>query len=337
MTRRILLTAVAATVLMAARMAPSPDLAVIGSVKAPDGRWDFATVIPASHTLYVARGDGVMAVDLPTGKVTPTLVPGQHVHAVVPLPGGTLLSTNGDSDTVTIADAKTGHVIATAPTGKGPDAAVFDPSSGLVLVMGEDTGDVTLIDPKTGASPGHIALGTPLEVAVADGHGRAYVNLSSANAIAVVDTHARRVVARYPLTGCEHPTGLALDPASFVLLSSCGNGQAVAMRAADGKIVATLPIGRGPDTVIFDAKRHAFFIPCGRDGTLVEVAAHGAVLAVAATIPTAPGARTGALDPGTGDIYLPAANVSKTAAGYHIEPGSFRIVVVGDKVSSAQR
>jgi hypothetical protein len=58
-----------------------------------DARFDYAAIDGASRRLYVARGFGVTAVDLDTARVTRQLVAGQHVHAVVPLPGGRVLST----------------------------------------------------------------------------------------------------------------------------------------------------------------------------------------------------------------------------------------------------
>ncbi|HEV7441895.1 MAG TPA: hypothetical protein VGO18_04825, partial [Steroidobacteraceae bacterium] len=51
-----------------------------------DARLDYASIDGVSRRLYVARGFGVMAVDLDTEKTTPQLVAGQHVHAVIPLP-----------------------------------------------------------------------------------------------------------------------------------------------------------------------------------------------------------------------------------------------------------
>jgi DNA-binding beta-propeller fold protein YncE len=310
---------------LAGTMAPIADLAVTGEIHGADGRFDYAAVDPAARRLYVARGDGVMSIDLATGAVTPSLIPGNLVHAVVPLPGDRILSTNGGTDTATLSDTQGRPIVKDIPTGKKPDAAVFDPKSHLVYVMDGDAGDVTMIDPKTGTSPGRIAIGGKLEFAAADGAGHVFVNIEDKAEMAVIDTATRQVTKRIALSGCEEPSGLALDPEHHVLLSVCQNGKAVAVSATDGGILATLDIGRGPDAAIFDARRQVFFVPCGKDGTLVAITERNGKLAVARVIPTAIGARTGALDPTTGKLYLPTA---KPSADRTPVAGTFRVLVV---------
>lgn len=311
---------------IAATPAPVGELVVAGEIHGDDGRFDYATVDTATHRLYVARGDGVMSIDLATGEVTPNLVSGNIVHGVVALPGGRLLSTNGGSNTATLSDSRGKPIVTDIPTGKKPDAAVFDPKTGLVFVMDGNEGDVTLVDPETGKSPGRIAVGGTLEFAVADRTGHVYVNVEDKAEIAVIDTVARKVMTRFPLPGCTDPTGLSLDPDKQILFSVCQNQKAVAIDARNGAVLATLDIGLGPDAAIFDAHRQTFFVPCGRDGTLVAISYLGGKLAVTHIITTAHGARTGALDPETGRLYLPTADSSPSDR----KPmaGTFRVLVV---------
>jgi YVTN family beta-propeller protein len=308
------------------------NLSVVRTIPGPDGGWDYASIDADARRLYVAHGDAVTAVDLDSGKVNPKLVEGKHLHAVLPLADGKVLATNGGNNTATLFDGASGKVIASIPTGTSPDAAIFDPSSGLVLVMNAHGGDITLIDPKTTTSVGRIDVGGALEFAVADGQGKAYVNIEDKGAIAVVDIAGRKVVTHYTLTGCTEPSGLALDPKTGVMVAACANNKAIAIRAKDGMIVATLNIGGHPDATIFDAKRGLFFIPCA-EGNLAVIAA-GEVPAVLATVKTAAGARTGALDSKTGNLYLPTADLTPPPPGekhYGITPGTFRILVVGEK------
>ena len=103
------------------------------------------------------------------------------------------------------------------------------------------------------------------------------------------------------------------------------------IRASDGQEVATLAIGAGPDAVIYDAVRHLAFIPCGRDGVLEVIAVRGPTeVAIVQTLKTKTGARTGALDPKTGALYLPAAQFVTPAAGGKpvATPGTYQFVVV---------
>jgi DNA-binding beta-propeller fold protein YncE len=248
------------------------------------------------------------------------------------LPDGQVLSTNGDSDTATLFDGISGKVRAEISTGQKPDGAVFDPASKLVFVMDGKDGTVTLIDPVHGDSPGRITVGGKLEAAVADGRGRVFVNVQTSNEIAVIDTAQRKVLTRYPLPGCDGPTGLALDQEKGLLVAACSNRLAVGVRASDGKQLSNVPIDRHPDAVIFDASRKVFLIPCGRDGTLPIVAESGeGELTVVAKVVTAVGAHTGALDSETGRLYLPTADYHLRLSGFEPADGSFRILVFGWK------
>ncbi len=318
----------------AANTDPVTALAVIGAIAGPDGGWDYASVDADARKLYVAHGDAVMAIDLDSGKVEPKSMEGKGLHAVLPLPHGRLLTTNGGNNTATLFDSATGNIIAAIPTGQKPDAAIFDSSSGLALVMNGRSGDVTLIDPKTGTSPGRIEVGGALEYAAADGHGKAFVNIEDKNEIAVLDITGRKVLTHYALAGCDGPTGLAIDPESALLIAACANGKAIALSAKDGGIAATLPIGLRPDDVIFDPNRKVFFIPCGEGSLAVIAAKDGSAPAIVSTIATQNGARTGALDPKTGRLYLPTADFKDPAPGEKrrtVVPGTFRILVVGNK------
>lgn len=296
-----------------------------------DARLDYASIDNAARRLYVARGFGVTAIDLDSERMTRQLVAGQHVHAVIPLPGGRALSTNGDANTATLFDASSGEVIAQLDTGKDPDAAAFDSSSGLVFVMDAKEGDMTLIDPNGAKVVGRLPIGGKLEFAVADGHGHLFVNVEDQNRMAVVDTVARKVLRSYDLPGCEGPSALGVDPESAILVAACANRVAVAIRASDGTVVAPhLAIDRKPDAVIFDTARRNFYIPCGRDGTLIVISeAKEGTLAIQSSVATAVGAHTGALDPKTGRLYLPTADFHLTLSGFAPADGSFRVLVLG--------
>jgi hypothetical protein len=95
--------------------------------------------------------------------------------------------------------------------------------------------------------------------------------------------------------------------------------------------VALLDIGKGPDAVILDAARRLAFIPCGKSGTLTVLSLASGHVAVTGTVTTETGAKTGALDPRDGALYLPTARFGPPATpgarGVAI-PGTFHIVTV---------
>jgi DNA-binding beta-propeller fold protein YncE len=326
-----LFAATALTLAAATAQAAEPAPKVVAHIPGLDGGWDYADVGADPHRLYVARADGVMAVDLDSGKVTDKLVPGQRVHSALSLPGTDLvLSTNGDSNTAVLFHGRDGSVVATLPTGKKPDGAVFDRASGLVAVMDGAAGDITLIDPRMAAVVGSIQVGGKLEAAAVDGQGHLFVNVENASELAEVDLKARRPVARHKLDGCEGPTGLVYSPKAKLLLSACGNGVAKIV-SPDGKPVAALKVGEDPDAAIYDAARDLVFVPSpANGGTLSVIALSGGAPRVVATAATETGARTGAFDAKTGRVYLPAAKaMMKSPTGRSVPaPGAFEIVVL---------
>jgi DNA-binding beta-propeller fold protein YncE len=307
----------------------APVYKVIDRIPGPDGGWDYVRVDPDNNRVLVARGTSVMAVDLGSKAVTPGLAAGARLHDALPV-NGELLVTNGGTATAVFADAKTGTTLATVPTGKGPDAAAFDPQSGLVLVMEHAGGQVTLIDPKAHQAVGTIDVGGDMEAAAVK-DGRAYVNVEDRNEIAVIDIAARKVVTRWALPGCDAPTGIALIADGKRLIAAC-DGSSVIVDIASGKVVQALPTGKGADGVAYDARRNLAFVAAGRDGTLAVIDLGGKTARIVQTLPTQATARTIAIDPRSGRLYLPAATPGAVPAGggrAPLVPGSFVLLVVG--------
>jgi DNA-binding beta-propeller fold protein YncE len=315
----------------AAAQAASSGYHVLDHISGPDGGWDYVRVDTAANRVLVAHGGSVVTLDLATKAVTPGLAPGAILHDAMPVNGGAeVMVTNGGTAEAVFYNAKTWAEVARVKTGVGPDAAAFDAKSGLVLVMDHRGGDVTLIDPKTHKAVGSIVIGGDLEAAAVDGAGRAYVNVENKNEIAVIDIAKRAVVTRYPLAGCDGPTGIAYDAADKQLIAAC-DGATVVVDATSGKVVATLATGKGADGVAFDPKQKLAFVPAGRDGTLAIVSIGKGKASIVDTVKTQVSARTIALDPRDGRVYLPAAEYGpRPATGRPpLVPGSFKILVVG--------
>jgi len=311
-----------------------PALKVVDHIAAGgEGGWDYASIDPAARRLYVTRGASIMSVDLETGKATLGLAATSRSHQVVPVNGGgELLITNGGDATVTIVDAKTGKVRVTTKVSAGPDAAILEPTTGLVMVMGHKSGSVDLIDPASGALTGSIPVGGTLEFAAADGKGKAFVNVEDKGEVVAIDMKTRKVLGHYSMAGCEEPTGLAYLAPNNLLLAACGNGVAALVSPDTGAVVQTLKVGAGPDAAFYDDVRRLAYVPSGATGTLTVIAVDGQTGRIVQTLPTAKGARLGMVDPKTGKVYLPAARFAPpvNAGGWPtVVPGSFEILVVG--------
>jgi hypothetical protein len=306
---------------------------IVDRIPAADGSWDFATVDAPRGKLYVARGNAIMAVDLATRKVTDRLADAHRGHQVLILDAGrTVFETDGETGLGRFVSATDGTVLAEVATGAKPDAAFLDPHTGLVAVMNAGDGTISLLDPAKRTLAGKFTVGGGLEYGVADGKGGAFVNIEDENAIARVDLIARRRTSTIALPGCEGPTGLALVANGRRLITACANEVALVVDVADGHVAARLPIGPGPDAVLVDEARQRAFIPCGGNGTLVELAIGDPDhIHVAGIIPTQVGSKTGAIDPRDGRIYLPSVTRAPPEPGAkHGKPvpGSFAVLVI---------
>jgi DNA-binding beta-propeller fold protein YncE len=327
--------AIALCTTVVAQAAPGgemPTYAITDRVHGADGGWDFANVDPLLGRLFVARTDAVMALDLANGKVTPRLASARGAHQVLVLPGGDILETDGATDLARFIDRRTGAVKAEVKVGSKPDAALYDPSSKLVVVMNADDGNLSLLDPRTRKAAGSITVGGGLEFGVADGKGKLFINIEDRNEIAVIDMRTRQVSARIPLTGCDGPTGLAFVAGGTRLISSCANGVAAVVDPSAGRVTGTITIGLDSDAVLYDERRGLAFIPCGGTGVLEVIAARnpGDIRSLG-RIPTAVSAKTGALDPRTGKIYLPSAQLLPPEPGAKRGkpiPGTFEVLVL---------
>jgi DNA-binding beta-propeller fold protein YncE len=324
-----LLTTLAAAAPPAASPGPGP-YKVVRTIRGDDVFWDYATIIPGERRLYLAREDGISVLNLADDKLTPVFVPGKQVHAIVPLPKGRALFTQGAVGLATVFDRATGKIIRDIDVGKKPDGAVLDPATGNVIILDGVLNEAIFVDPDSGKVLDRIKVDGEPDSPVLDGRGRLYFNISDHSEVMVVDLATRKIAARYPLPDCQDASPLAFDRAKGVLLAGCANLKVVALTAVAGKVLGTAPIGKYPDVIMFDSLRRVFYAPTVIPGsmTVVGLRPDGAPQALA-NLTMAFGVHTGALDAAAGRLYVPAGDL-KLAPGSRptVAPGTFKIMVV---------
>jgi YVTN family beta-propeller protein len=204
-------------------------------------------------------------------------------------------------------DLKTLNVIKQIkiPTG-GLDGIMYDDfSDRIILTNHSKPGTATALDPGTGSITGEAQLedNSP-EGAASDGNGKLFVNNESKNTIQVIDAKTMKVLASWPLSPCEGPTGIAYDRITNRIFSGCGKTSAV-LDAVTGKIVATIPNGDGVDALGWDPSEKLIYIPAGRDSSVTIVHEDSPdKYTVVAKVTTMSGAKTIAVDPVNHLAYL---------------------------------
>jgi len=318
-----------------AQSEPSYKITKEVALGAPD-RWDYVVFDPVLDRVYVSHSETVTVVDAASGKVighidgiTGTTHGIASVHAL-----GKGYTDDSKAGIAVSFDLKTLKIVNRIKAEPDADGIVYDPPSGHVLVIDGDSGKVTVIDPKTDKAVATIDAGGGLEFGVSGENGKFYVDGAEKGEIVRMDTATNTADAHWPMPGCVKPHGLAVDRANAILFASCANKVMTILSAKTGVVLATLPIGDGTDFAEFDAKRGLAF-SSNREGTLSVIAEKSPTSFEALpSVATQMGARTMALDPKTGRIFLVAADfdVDKSIAAtdprhrYTVKPGSVKLL-----------
>jgi len=325
-------------VALATAMAAAPSYHILHTwMLGGDGGWDYLKVDPDARRLYIARATRVMVIDADSGKPVGEIAdtPGVHGVALVPEIGKGFAS-NGREDTVSVFDLKTLKTLNKIKVGKRPDAIWYDPATKRVFTFNAGSQDSTAIDAQKGEVVGTIPLGGKPEFAQSDGKGTVFVNLEDKNQLFALDANKLTVTQRWPLAGCEEPSGLAIDTKKRRLFVGCGNKVMPVVDADSGKILATIPIGDGVDATAFDEETGLAFASCG-EGVLTVAHEDSPGKFSVTNIPTQRGARTMALDSKTHNVYTVTAKFGQapapTADNPHprppVLPDSFIVLMLG--------
>ena len=324
--------ALAAAFSMAA-WAAGPGYKVLGKIKVGgSGGWDYVYIDSDAKRAYVSHTNVTEVVDLATEKKVGQIAETTGVHGIaIASDLGKGYTSNGRGNNVSVFDLKTLQTLSKIDTGKNPDAIVYEPVSHRVYTFNGTSHDSTAIDARTGMAVSTFAMGGKPEFAAVDGKGKIYVNIEDTNEVVEVDAAKAAVTKRIKLDGCDEPSGLAMDTARRRLFSVCGNKVMAITDPDAGKMIATAPIGRGPDGVAFD--NGYAFSSNGQDGNITVVGMENGKYTAVETVTTQLGARTIGADSKTHKLYLPAAEYGPPPEGKKgrgtVLPDSFQLVVVG--------
>ena len=135
----------------------------------PD-RWDYVVYDRASHRVYVSHGDRVTVVDGRSGAVIGQVegFPGGTHGIAIATASGRGYTDDGRAGEAGSFDLATLKVQQRIKAAADADAVAFDPRSGHVFVVNGDPGTLTVIDPKTDSAIATVQAGGKREYAVAD-------------------------------------------------------------------------------------------------------------------------------------------------------------------------
>lgn len=312
-----------------------------------DTGWDYITADSGGRRLYVPHGSEVVVIDLDSGAIVGKITEQKGVHGVaIAREFGHGFISATDPGSVTMFDLKTLAVLDKERVGDDPNGIIYDPKTQRVFSADRGSKRLTGIDAKTGKVAGTVEdLGGRTEHLAADRAGHIFLNMQDVGKLHKIDAQNFKVMETWTLTpACAQPSSMDMDRAHNRVFIGCrGSGQAqpalAVVDGANGKIVATQPIGMGVDALEFDPKTGMIYVSTGGgDGALSIFHQENAdKYTLVQNVKTLPGARTMALDQKTGRVYLPVADFGPVPEPTsdnprpraRMLPGTFSVLVVG--------
>src|SRR5580698_6210726 len=275
-----------------------------------DGGWDYLSIDPEAHRLYVSHATEIVVIDLKSNQIVGEITNTPGVHGIALAPKlGLGVSSNGRENKAGIVDLNTLETLSKVDTSEGPDGMIYNPAMSEAYLFCGRANAATVVDVKGQKVVATVPLAGRPEFAQADPRAnRVYDNLEDQSEVAVIDGAAHTVITNWPIAPGESASGMAIDVKNHRLFIGCHNRLMVMMDSRNGNVVGTVPIGQGVDADAFDPKTKLAFASCGDGTTTIAHEDSPDKLTVVQTLQTQRGARTMALDPDTHNIYLATAD-----------------------------
>ena len=280
------------------------DTSVLGqeqSIQLPnvEGRIDHMAIDSQGGRLFVAAlGNNTLEViDLKAGKVAGGIQGLKEPQGVAYIPeGNKLLITNGEGDSLNIYDAQSLKLLNQVVLGDDPDNVRYDPTTGYAYV-GYGTGNgsaLGVVDVSKGAKVADITLsGHPESFQLEDSGQRIFVNVPTANHIAVVDREKGSVVETWPLSDATENFPMALDEASYRLfVGTRSPAKLLILDTETGKLISSLDSSGDADDIFYDAKNKRLYVSGGEGAISVFEQTNPDNYKLLGKVDTAQGART---------------------------------------------
>ena len=319
-------TAQHAPVVRAGRTATTDGVARIVLPGGPT--WDHITAATETRRLYLAHESHVDVLDLDGDTIVAVIRPASSAHGVALAHDiGKGFTSNGGDSSLTVFDLRTNAITGRVRLREdAPDGIAYDPTSQRIFAMHSDRPSLSVVDARSHAVIKVVALGDTPDGGVPDNMGHLFVALKPTSRLAVVDTRTLDVKHLWSLSPCRRPDAIAFDHRRQEVVLGCNNRLAVVVRAADGVVLSSFPIGLEVDGLSLDGDGNAV-VSCG-DGTLHFAQRQGDRFRVTRVVRTAKGAPNSALDTKRNRVYVPTGAPVKNARTGAPVKSAFGLMVI---------
>jgi DNA-binding beta-propeller fold protein YncE len=123
------------------------------------------------------------------------------------------------------------------------------------------------------------------------------------------DPQTDQVSGRYDTPGCDHPHGIQISPDLRLAFVACeGNAKLVVMDLQSMSVTESYDVGSVPDVLAFDGPRRVLYV-AAESGPVTAFSETDSGLKLLAQRDVGPNAHSVAVDPDTGHVYFPIANL----------------------------
>lgn len=284
-------------------------LTMTTSIELPrvEGRIDHLAFDAAGQRLFVAAlgNNTVEVLDLKAGQHVRSL-PGFHEpQGIAVVPDGKLVAVaNGQGDGVQFVGDDY-RMLQSVRLGDDSDNVRYDAGAKRVYV-GLGSGAIAAVSAADAKVVGEAKLaGHPESFQLERSGARMFVNVPTADQIAVIDRGSMRVIATWPVNTAKANFPMALDEANHRLIVGCRRpAKALVYDTTSGKEIAAFDIVGDTDDVFYDAARKRLYVSGGEGFIDVFQNDDANRFTRVARVPTAAGARTSLFVPDLGRLFL---------------------------------
>lgn len=291
------------------------------------GRIDHLAVDRKGQRLFVAAlgNNSLEVLDLHEGRHIRSISGLHEPQGVLFIPESKkLFVTNGQSGTVDMFNGDSLNRERRVTLFDDADNIRYEAATKYIYV-GYGSGALGIIDAATGLRVGDITLaGHPESFQLERSGPRVFVNVPTAQQIAVIDREKRIVVATWPVKGAQAHFPMALDEINHRLFVGFRKpARLIVFDTESGKAVARLDSSGDADDIFYDAAHRRIYMSCGEGFIDVVEQADADHYKTVAKIPTAQGARTSLFVPELRRLYLAIPRHAGRAAEvrvYEVQP-----------------
>jgi DNA-binding beta-propeller fold protein YncE len=283
-----------------------------------EGRIDHFAVDVAGQRLFICAlgNNSVEVVDLQKARHSSSItgLGAPEGSAYVP-ESNRLYVANESGGLCKIYDAASFALTGTLSLKDDADNVRYDGATHRIYV-GFGKGGIGVIDATNGNRIGSIKLSAHPEAFVFEEQGRRiFVNLPTARAIAIIDRDKGEQIAAWKTDGAFANFPIALDEINHRLFVGCRlPAKMVVLNTDTGRVVTSIAIAGDIDDLFYDAKRQRLYAICGEGNVEIIEQLDSDKYKIAATIPTASGARTGLFVPQLNSLFVAVPHRGNQAA-----------------------